>query len=159
MLPFGGGRIKASKLQNFIAHFRLRCSYNSLFPPWPGGDIAARTVSKLTFYLLPPICNAAHVASSPKDDIFCACHLFNDSSWFSVDEDAYSQRCSKRIQSVLVFVKSDGFYLEVVFGAPSAITLWRFGRVLESRDAGSSSPRLGGGVTCMLRFNVRNDSR
>ena len=46
------------------------------------------------------------------------------------------------MRSVLQFVKSELFYLEVTVGALSAIPRWHFARVLESKEGDSTSPRL-----------------
>ena len=60
-----------------------------------------------------------------------------------MDEEANAARCSKRMRSVLQFVKADVFYLDVAVGDLPAIPRWHFARVLESMEGDSTSPRLG----------------
>ena len=69
-------------------------------------------------------------------------HLWTDIRGANVDEEEYVNRCSNRMRSVLRFAKSYAFYLDIAAGALSAIHRWHFARVLESRGADSSSPRL-----------------
>ena len=64
-------------------------------------------------------------------------------------EEVYASRCSKRLRSVLDFVKTDVFFLDVSVGALSAIPRWHFARVLEANDADSSSPRLQDAILAM----------
>ena len=60
-----------------------------------------------------------------------------------LNEETYAERCSKRIRSVLEYVKEEAFYTDVCVGALSAIPRWRFARTLETREDDSITPRLG----------------
>ena len=61
----------------------------------------------------------------------------------ALEERKYAAKCSKRMQSVLTYVKGPEFFTDVCVGALSAIPRWHFARVLEVKGAAGTSPRLG----------------
>ena len=48
-----------------------------------------------------------------------------------------------RMQSVLGYVRSSKFFVDICVGALSAIPRWRFARVLDAKTKHAFSPRLG----------------
>ena len=69
----------------------------------------------------------------------------------TLDEQKYASRCSKRMESVLSYVKEAKFFNDVCAGALSAIPRWKFARVLEAKGSDGISPRLGKAISAFFK--------